>query len=79
MANSKAQGWARLSKKWSTLLKIQASDEPQNDSQWVCMVSDPIPTTYDDERRVIPTQIKSVKFSLESYDQGWGGPPEDTG
>lgn len=73
---SEAQYWPRFSTKRDTLLEVLASAEPQNAAQWVYMISDPIPTVYSGER-IVPTRVKSVRFLLESCDQGWGGPLEN--
>ncbi|XP_006456293.1 hypothetical protein AGABI2DRAFT_195472 [Agaricus bisporus var. bisporus H97] len=71
-----AQYWVYASTRRDTLLQVQASNEPLFNAKWIYMLSDPIPPMFDANGHVVPTQIQSVHFSINSCDQGWGGFPE---
>ncbi|KAF9448076.1 hypothetical protein P691DRAFT_775679 [Macrolepiota fuliginosa MF-IS2] len=69
---AEAQYWTRLSTKRDAILCVKAVQESLHNAKWCYMISEPVPTQYNGESTV-PTRVKSVRFSLRSCDQGWGG------
>ncbi|KXN81946.1 hypothetical protein AN958_03387 [Leucoagaricus sp. SymC.cos] len=71
-----AQYFARLSTKRTIHLTVQGSKEPLNNAKWLYLISKPIPEVYNGDH-IVPTKVHSVRFSIKSCDQGWGGFSED--
>lgn len=83
-----AMYWPRVVTRETKFFEVCASDRPNNDANFVYLVTPPIlvPSSKPTQRGGMdidqdnhPPKIRLVRFSLFSHDQGWGGEPQLTG